>query len=37
MDKSIAVLRQTYLSLVDRGSICGACSSETETEGETAE
>ena len=32
LDKSIAVLRQTYIKLVAKGNICGACSSD---EGET--
>ena len=32
LDKSIAVLRQTYIKLVAKGQICGDCSSD---EGET--
>ena len=35
LDRSIAVLRQTYINLVEKGNICGACSSD-EAEGDTA-
>ena len=32
LDKSIAVLRQTYIKLVEQGKICNACSDSSDEE-----
>ena len=36
LDKSIAVLRQTYINLVEKGKICAACSSSSDEAEEEA-